>query len=48
MVELESPVQKKAREDYEAMGGVWAGEAPSVKNHRQYEDLICVQSKVRS
>ncbi|KAG6868521.1 hypothetical protein C0993_001622 [Termitomyces sp. T159_Od127] len=29
---LQSPAQQKAREDYEAMGGIWSGISPSIKN----------------
>lgn len=43
---LESPAQKKAREDYEAMGGIWSGIAPTIKNTQAYGDLIGAQIKV--
>lgn len=43
---LEAPAQKKAREDYEAMGGIWAGMAPSIKNASAYSDFIHTQIKV--
>jgi transformation/transcription domain-associated protein len=45
---LESPMQKKARDDFEAMGGNWAGMAPSVKNVHAYTDFIAAQVKVCS
>jgi transformation/transcription domain-associated protein len=45
---LESPVQKKTREDFEAMGGFWAGMAPNIKNPHTYVDFIAAQVKVRS
>ncbi|THH03836.1 hypothetical protein EW145_g5969 [Phellinidium pouzarii] len=45
---LESPIQKKVREDYETMGGIWAGEAPNMKNHKLYTDFIVAQIKVLS
>lgn len=44
---LESPAQHKARVDYEAMGGIWAGMAPSIKNAPAYSDFIHAQIKVR-
>lgn len=44
---LESPAQKKAREDYEAMGGIWAGMTPTIKNASAYTDFIHAQIKVR-
>jgi transformation/transcription domain-associated protein len=43
---LEAPAQKQAREDYEAMGGIWAGMAPSIKNSSAYSDFIHTQIKV--
>lgn len=43
---LESPAQKIAREDYEAMGGYWAGMAPTIKNSHAYVDFISAQIKV--
>jgi transformation/transcription domain-associated protein len=43
---LESPAQKIARENYEAMGGFWAGMAPTLKNHQAYVDFISAQIKV--
>ena len=46
MVILEAPVQKKAREDFEAMGGIWAGTASSIKNPMIYADCIGAQIKV--
>jgi hypothetical protein len=44
---VQSPAQRKAREDYEAMGGYWAGVAPTVPNMSAYADLILAQVKVR-
>jgi transformation/transcription domain-associated protein len=44
---LESPAQRIARENYEAMGGIWAGMAPTIKNHHAYVDFISAQIKVR-
>lgn len=44
---LEAPAQKKAREDCEAMGGIWAGMAPTIKNKQVYSDFIHAQTKVR-
>jgi transformation/transcription domain-associated protein len=43
---LESPSQKKAREDYEAMGGVWSGMAPTIKNAQAFTDFVICQIKV--
>ncbi|KAH8118563.1 FAT-domain-containing protein [Phellopilus nigrolimitatus] len=43
---LESSIQKTAREDYEAMGGIWAGEAPNMKNRAVYSDFIIAQIKL--
>ena len=43
---LESPAQKKAREDCEAMGNIWAGVAPTIKNTQAYSDFINAQIKV--
>lgn len=48
MLLLESPAQKKAREDKEAMGGYWAGIAPTVVNTQVYTDFILSQIKVRA
>ena len=44
---LESPAQKKAREDCEAMGSIWAGVAPTIKNNQAYSDFINAQIKVK-
>lgn len=43
---LESPAQRKAREDREAMGLYWAGMAPTIKNPQAYADFITAQIKV--
>ncbi|PPQ93995.1 hypothetical protein CVT25_009843 [Psilocybe cyanescens] len=48
MLALESPVQNKARVDYEAMGGIWAGMSPSIRNTGMYNDLIQAQIKMLS
>ncbi|KAG6866480.1 hypothetical protein C0991_003998 [Blastosporella zonata] len=45
---LQAPVQQKAREDYEAMGGIWSGVAPTIKNASAYSDFIHCQIKVLS
>ncbi|KNZ81468.1 Transcription-associated protein 1 [Termitomyces sp. J132] len=45
---LQSPAQQKAREDYEAMGGIWSGMAPSIKNASPYSEFIHCQIKVLS
>ncbi|EJF61235.1 atypical/PIKK/TRRAP protein kinase [Dichomitus squalens LYAD-421 SS1] len=46
--ELQPPAQQKAREDFEAMGGIWAGLAPTVKNVTIYSDYIISQIRVIS
>lgn len=43
---LESPAQKIARDNYEAMGGIWAGMAPTIQNRHAYVDFISAQIKV--
>lgn len=43
---LESPAQKAARENYEAMGGYWSGMAPTIQNAGAYSDFIHAQVKV--
>ncbi|THV08510.1 hypothetical protein K435DRAFT_832965 [Dendrothele bispora CBS 962.96] len=47
-LETEAPVQKRTREDYEAMGDFWAGMAPSMKNVGVYSDFINAQVKTLS
>lgn len=44
---LESSTQKLARENYEAMGGFWAGMAPNMRNSHAYVDFLGAQIKVR-
>jgi transformation/transcription domain-associated protein len=44
---LESSAQNKARSDFEAMGGIWAGAADTIKNPGLYGDFIQAQIKVR-
>lgn len=46
--ELQPPAQQKAREDFEAMGGIWAGLAPTIKNVTIYSDYIVSQIRVIS
>ncbi|KAL0572429.1 transcription-associated protein 1, partial [Marasmius crinis-equi] len=48
VVEMDSPAQKKAREDYEAMGNTWAGMASTVKNATAYSDFVNAQIKLLS
>ena len=43
---VQSPAQRKAREDYEAMGDFWSGVASTVRNLQVYTDLIIAQVKV--
>ncbi|TFK43492.1 hypothetical protein BDQ12DRAFT_731508 [Crucibulum laeve] len=45
---LESPAQHQAREDHEAMGGIWAGMAPNIPNASAYSDFIHAQIKMLS
>ena len=42
---LESPAQHKARSEYEAMGGFWAGMSPKIRNPGLYSDFIYAQTK---
>lgn len=42
---LESPAQHKARTDLEAMGGIWSGMSPTVKNAGAYSEFIHSQIK---
>ncbi|KAH8105847.1 hypothetical protein BXZ70DRAFT_396929 [Cristinia sonorae] len=48
VIALESPAQKRARSDYEAMGNVWVGVAPTIKNLSLYTDLLSAQIKTVS
>jgi transformation/transcription domain-associated protein len=43
---LESPSQKKAREEFEARGGIWSGMSPTIKNQLAYTDFITCQIRV--
>ena len=47
VIELVSPAQKKARDDYEAMDNVWAGMASTIQNPGAYSDFINAQIKAR-
>jgi transformation/transcription domain-associated protein len=44
----ESPLQKKAREDYESMGNVWSGMAADMPNAQEYEHMLSSRGRVRS
>ena len=46
--ELQPPAQQKAREDFEAIGGIWAGVSLTVKNASLYSDYIMSQIRVIS
>lgn len=46
VLSLDAPAQKKAREDYEAMGGFWSGMAPTIKNPQIYADYMTGEVKV--
>ncbi|KAF9009027.1 hypothetical protein BDQ17DRAFT_1422200 [Cyathus striatus] len=48
VLRLESSAQNQAREDFEAMGGIWAGMAPSIKNTVAYSEFIHAQIKMLS
>ncbi|KAF8165306.1 hypothetical protein B0H34DRAFT_232712 [Crassisporium funariophilum] len=48
MLALESSVQNKARTDLEAMGGIWSGMAPNIRNPITYSDFIHAQIKMLS
>ncbi|KIK68099.1 hypothetical protein GYMLUDRAFT_36928 [Collybiopsis luxurians FD-317 M1] len=48
LLDLESPAQKKAREDSEAMGTVWTGMSSTIKNPTIYQDFISAQIKMLS
>ncbi|KAK7060621.1 transcription-associated protein 1 [Paramarasmius palmivorus] len=48
VVELVPPAQMKERDDYEAMGGIWAGMASTIKNPGAYTDFISAQIKLLS
>lgn len=43
---LEAPAQNAARTNCEAMGGIWSGMAPTIKNPLAYADMIQCQIKV--
>lgn len=47
VIGLDAPAQKEARENFEAMGGVWAGVAPGIKNVGMFSDLLNAQIRVR-
>ncbi|KAJ3722891.1 FAT domain-containing protein [Lentinula raphanica] len=48
LLDVESPAQSKARLDAEAMGSIWAGMSPTVKNTTLYHDLLSAQIKMLS
>nr|GAT59465.1 predicted protein [Mycena chlorophos] len=48
VIRLESPAQKTARENHEAMGGFWAGVAPTIQNQALYADFLAAQAKTIS
>lgn len=45
-LQFEAPLQKTARENYEAMGNYWSGMAPTIKNASVYSELLLAQIKV--
>lgn len=46
--ELQPPAQRKAREDFEAMGGIWSGLSPTIRNISIYTDYIACQIRLVS
>ncbi|KAI0320805.1 FAT domain-containing protein [Amylostereum chailletii] len=48
ILSVESPAQKKAREDIEAMGGIWFGMSSTIRNFQAYNDYITAQVKMVS
>ncbi|KAG6860236.1 hypothetical protein C0995_013842, partial [Termitomyces sp. Mi166 len=42
---LQSPAQQKARDDYEAMGGIWSGMALTIKNASGFSEFLHCQIK---
>ncbi|CAL1700686.1 unnamed protein product [Somion occarium] len=48
VLNLEAPAQKKAREEFEARGGLWAGMAPTIRNPQAYTDFLSSVVKVMS
>ena len=46
VIAFEAPAQKQAREDYEAMGNLWVGVSPAIKNQQIYSDCLTAQIKV--
>ncbi|KAJ7180147.1 FAT domain-containing protein [Mycena crocata] len=48
VIALESPEQKSARENHEAMGGFWSGMSPTMPNPLAYSDFLSAQVKILS
>ncbi|KAJ7700136.1 hypothetical protein B0H17DRAFT_1158131 [Mycena rosella] len=48
VIALESPAQKAARENHEAMGGFWSGMSPDIQNTIAYSDFLSAQAKILS
>ncbi|KAF8195850.1 FAT domain-containing protein [Mycena galopus ATCC 62051] len=48
IIALESPAQRAARENHEAMGGFWSGMAPTIQNPTAYSDFLSAQAKILS
>ncbi|KAJ7682762.1 FAT domain-containing protein [Mycena polygramma] len=48
VIALESPAQRAARENFEAMGGFWSGMAPDIQNPTAYADFLSAQAKILS
>jgi transformation/transcription domain-associated protein len=46
VIALESPAQKEARENLEAMGGFWSGMSADIQNPVAYSDFLSAQAKV--
>ncbi|KAI0698576.1 hypothetical protein BC835DRAFT_1541792 [Cytidiella melzeri] len=48
VIDIVAPAQKTARENYEAMGNIWSGLAPTVRNVQTYIDMVSTQIKIMS
>ncbi|KAJ6599027.1 hypothetical protein DFH09DRAFT_1388713 [Mycena vulgaris] len=48
VIALESPAQKTARDNHEAMGGFWSGMSPDIQNPVAYSDFLSAQAKILS
>lgn len=46
VADLVAPAQRAAREEYEIMGNIWSGVAPTIRNVQAYVDMISAQIRV--